>query len=140
MSTSPITIEAMINAPVDVVWARWTTPSDIMQWNHASDDWHCPAASNDLRVGGTFVYTMAARDGSVSFEFEGTYDDVVQHARIAYTMPDGRHVVTTFTSHDGGTHVRTDFDPETMHSAELQQAGWQAILDNFTRHVEGGNG
>jgi len=107
-----------------------------MLWNHASDDWHCPAASNDLRVGGRFVYTMAARDGSVSFDFEGTYDDVVLHARIAYTMPDGRRVVTTFTPAGGGTHVRTDFDAETLHSEELQRQGWQSILDNFRRLAE----
>lgn len=136
MSFAVITIESHIAAPVDVVWACWTTPADVMQWNHASDDWYCPAASNDLRVGGRFVYAMAARDGSVSFDFEGTYDDVVPHARIAYTMPDGRRVVTTFTSEGSGTHVRTDFDAETLHSEELQRQGWQSILDNFKRLAE----
>jgi uncharacterized protein YndB with AHSA1/START domain len=111
-------------------------PEHITQWNHAGDDWHCPAATNDLRVGGSFVATMAAKDGSVSFDFIGIYDEIVQHASIAYHMPDNRKVEVSFRSVGDATEVIETFDPENEHPPEMQQAGWQMILDNFKKHAE----
>lgn len=131
-----ITVSAMVNKPVAHVWDLWTDPAHIMQWNAASDDWHCPKATNDLRKGGTFSSTMAARDGSFSFDFEGVYDDVQLHRRIAYTMADGRTCEVLFTAVDGGTRVEEAFDAETRHSVEMQRDGWQAILDRFKAHAE----
>lgn len=135
MSTR-ITISAHINKPVDHVWKIWTDPAHIMQWNAAGDDWHCPKATNDLRTGGKFSSTMAARDGSFSFDFEGVYDDVQLHKRIAYTMADGRTCEITFEEKDGGTMVTESFDAETQNPVEMQRAGWQAILDRFKAHAE----
>lgn len=131
-----ITVEATINAPVAKVWEIWTTPKHIMQWNNASDDWHTPHAENDLRTGGKFLSTMAAKDGSFSFDFTGTYDLVSTNERIAYTMEDGRKVVIVFSSVGSKTHVSETFDPETENPLEMQQAGWQAILNNFKKYVE----
>lgn len=54
------------------------------------DDWHTPHAENDLRTGGNFSYTMAAKSGSFSFDFGGTYDVVAQHRYIEFTIGDGR--------------------------------------------------
>lgn len=136
MSNSAITIEATIKAPIDKVWNYWTTPEHIMQWNNASDDWHTPHAVNDLRTGGSFLSTMAAKDGSFSFDFSGVYSDVAQHERIAYSMEDGRKVEVTFSSDSESTTVIETFDPETVNSAEMQKAGWQAILNNFKKYVE----
>lgn len=136
MSNSAITIEATIKAPIDKVWNYWTTPEHIMQWNNASDDWHTPHAVNDLRTGGSFLSTMAAKDGSFSFDFSGVYSDVAQHERIAYSMEDGRKVEVTFSSDGESTTVIETFDPETVNSAEMQKAGWQAILNNFKKYVE----
>jgi uncharacterized protein YndB with AHSA1/START domain len=118
------------------VWTIWTEPTHIVQWNAASDDWHCPKASNDLRVGGTFSSTMAARDGSFSFDFEGVYDDVQLHKRIAYTMSDGRTCEVLFEEWHGGTLVTESFDAEDQNPVEMQRAGWQAILDRFNYHAE----
>lgn len=141
MTTTPITVASRVEAPLARTWEGWTSPEHVVHWNHASDDWHCPHARNDLRPGGTFAYHMAARDGSVGFDFEGTYDEVELHARIAYTMPDGRKVSVRFEADgDGATRVTETFDPEQVHSVELQQSGWQAILDNFKRYVEGLSG
>jgi len=131
-----ITIQAHVKAPIDAVWRAWTTPDDIVQWNTASDDWHTPYARADIREGGTFLSRMEARDGSAGFDFEGTYTRVVPHQAIDYVMSDGRSAETTFTPEHGGVTIRTTFDAETEHSAEMQQQGWQAILDSFTRHVE----
>lgn len=137
MSTpTRITITAHIAKPVDHVWTIWTDPAHIMQWNAASDDWHCPKASNDLRTGGSFSSTMAARDGSFSFDFEGVYDDVQLHRRIAYTMSDGRTCEILFEEKDGGTLVTESFDAESQNPVEMQRAGWQAILDRFKAHAE----
>lgn len=131
-----ITIEATVQAPVEKVWRLWTVADHIRNWNNASDDWHTPKAVNDLRVGGQFVFTMAAKDGSFSFDFEGVYDDVVENRRIAYTIADGRKVVVTFEPTAAGIHVVETFEAENIHSLEMQQAGWQAILDNFKKYTE----
>ena len=131
-----IKVEATINAPEDKVWTYWTQPEHIMQWNHASDDWHTTAATNDLKVGGRFSSIMAAKDGSMSFDFWGIYDKVKKHQTIAYTMGDGRKAETTFTKKGATTLVTTVFEAESENSLELQQGGWQAILNNFKKHVE----
>ena len=135
MSTC-ISISTHVDKPVAHVWKIWTEPEHIMQWNSASDDWHCPKASNDLRTGGRFSSTMAARDGSFSFDFEGVYDDVRLHKRIAYTMADGRTCEILFQEKDGGTEVTESFDAETMNPIEMQRGGWQSILDRFKAHAE----
>lgn len=132
----PITVTAHIAKPLAHVWKCWTDPEHIIQWNAASDDWHCPKASNDLRTGGMVTSTMAAQDGSISFDFEGKYDDVQLHKRIAYTMSDGRICEVLFTAENSGTRVTETFDPETENSVEMQRGGWQAILDRFKAHVQ----
>lgn len=133
---SAITIQNTIDAPVEKVWQYWNTPEHIMQWNHASDDWHSPKAENDLRAGGHFSFTMAAKDGSFSFDFAGTYDEVLSNQRLAYTIADGRKVEVDFKSKGDTTEVVETFEAESVNSLEMQQAGWQAILDNFKKYVE----
>ncbi len=132
-----IAVTADVQAPVERAWACWTSPECVKKWNHASDDWHCPAASNDLRVGGRFVYTMAALDGSVSFDFSGTHTEVVPGDRIASQLDDGRMVRVAFeASGPGSTRVVETFEAERENSLDLQRDGWQAILDNFKKVVE----
>lgn len=131
-----ITVEAMVNAPIEKVWNYWTTPQHITQWNNASDDWHCPKAENDLTRGGKFSATMAAKDGSFSFDFWGIYDDVIENELIMYTMGDGRKATVTFASIGDVTKVTEIFEAEDQNSIELQQSGWQAILNNFKKHTE----
>ncbi|MBN8678134.1 MAG: SRPBCC family protein [Chitinophagales bacterium] len=133
---TPITVQALVNAPLEKAWACWTDPAHITQWNHASDDWHCPKATNDPRTCGKFSATMAARDGSMSFDFEGTYDEVIPMEKLSYQMPDGRKVLVTFAEEGSGTVVTETFDPEDMNPLEMQRAGWQAILDNYKKHTE----
>lgn len=134
--TNQIIITASINAPISKVWECWTSPEQVMKWNHASEDWHCPEAKNDLTVGGRFCYKMAAKDGSVSFDFEGTYTEVEENEKISYSMDDGRKVSISFKEEGDKTVVTEAFDPETINSLELQKQGWQAILDNFKEHTE----
>ena len=132
----PITIKTTVNAPIEKAWKCWTTPADIMAWNHASDDWHCPKAENDLRAGGLFSSTMAAKDGSFSFDFAGTHTEVIENQRIASTMGDGRKMSVTFGTVEKKTLVTEVFEPENENPIELQRDGWQAILDNFKKYVE----
>lgn len=135
-TSTEIRVEATVKVPVQRVWQLWTEPEHIMQWNNASDDWHTPKAFNDLRVGGKFVSTMAAKDGSFSFDFGGTYDVVLENQRIAYTLEDNRKVSVEFRSEGNQTQITEVFEAETMNSPELQRAGWQAILDNFKKYAE----
>ena len=131
-----ITVETLINAPIEKVWKLWSAPEHITQWCQAADDWHAPYADNDLKDGGRFRTTMAAKDGSFSFEFEGVYTKVDEHEFIAYTMADGRKVSVKFESQGNKTKVTESFDPESENSVEMQRQGWQAILDNFKKYVE----
>jgi uncharacterized protein YndB with AHSA1/START domain len=131
-----VTVEAVVKAPVDKVWTCWNEPKHITQWAFASEDWHAPHAENDLRKDGAFKTTMAAKDGSMSFDFEGVYTAVETNKRIAYTMADGRTVTIEFTPEGQNTRVVETFDAETQHSVDMQRAGWQAILDNFAKYTE----
>ena len=131
-----IKVEAIINADIEKVWNCWNSAAHITQWCFASDDWHAPQAVNDLKVGGNFVTTMAAKDGSFSFDFGGIYSAVEKHSHIAYTMGDGRKVEVHFAKSTDGVVVTEMFEPESQNSEEMQQAGWQAILNNFKKHVE----
>jgi uncharacterized protein YndB with AHSA1/START domain len=131
-----ITVETTINAPVEKVWEYWTEPKHITKWNNASDDWHTPIAENDLTVGGKFLTRMEAKDGSFGFDFGGIYDEVKLNEVIAYTMGDGRKVTITFNGQGNETQVIETFDAETTNPIEMQQAGWQSILDNFKKYIE----
>ena len=132
-----ITVQATIQAPVEKVWDCWTNPKHIVQWNAASDDWHSPKAENDLRTGGKFTSRMEAKDGSMGFDFEGVYDEVKTNELIVYTIGDGRQVHIAFDSNGNETTVTERFAAENTHTIEQQQFGWQSILSNFKKYVEG---
>ncbi len=134
--SAQITVEALINAPIQRVWECWTGPAHIVNWNFASDDWRCPHAENDPRPGGKLNWRMEAKDGSFGFDFEGIYDEVIQHSTIKYHIIDGRKVILTFSEENGKTRVTETFDPEDINSRELQQQGWQLILNNFKKYSE----
>lgn len=130
-----ITVETIVAAPIEEVWRAYTTPDDIKQWNAASDDWHTTAATVDLRVGGAFSARMEAKDGSMGFDFAGTYTSIVKHKFIEYSFGD-RSAQVEFADSPKGVIVRVSFDSEPTDPIEEQREGWQAILNNFTRHVE----
>ena len=130
-----ISVETTVAAPIEQVWRAYTTPEHIKQWNAASDDWHTTAATVDLRVGGAFSSRMEAKDGSMGFDFAGTYTKIVEHELIEYSFGD-RTAQVEFADSPNDIKVRVTFDSEPTHSVEPQQQGWQAILDNFARHVE----
>ena len=131
-----IKIEALTHAPVEKVWAAWIEPQHITNWAFVSDDWHAPHAENDLRVDGRFSTTMAAKDGSFSFDFGGFYTEVKPLESIKYTMDDGRVSDITFTQQGNATYIVQNFEAETENPVELQQGGWQAILNNFKKYAE----
>jgi len=134
MTQDQITVETTIDAPVDKVWHAYVSPEHVTHWNFASDDWHCPNARADLREGGVFSSRMEAKDGSMGFDFEGTYTRIIPGERIEYTFGD-RQAVVTFSQQAGKVRVSVTFDPETVYPLEQQRSGWQAILDNFAKHV-----
>ena len=137
MSTdNRITITTGINKPVEHVWDRYTKPEHITQWNFASPEWRCPRAENDLRTGGRFNSRMEARDGSMGFDFGGTYTSVKTRESLAYTMDDGRTCEVHFSKSGDGTRVDVAFDAESQNPVEMQRGGWQAILGNFKKYAE----
>lgn len=138
-SAKNITIETTVHAPIEKVWEYWTAPNHIKKWNNTSDDWYTPFAENDLKVGGKFVSRMEAKDGSSGFDFGGIYDEIELYQVIAYTMDDGRKVKIKFSVQENDTKIMETFDADTTEPIELQQQGWQAILNNFKKYVEQGN-
>jgi uncharacterized protein YndB with AHSA1/START domain len=136
MEQTKITVDATISADTNKVWDFWTKPEHITKWNFAIDDWQCPRAENDLRVGGKYFARMEAKDGSFGFDLEAIYNEVVDQKKLTYTMSDGRQAATTFENLDGTTRVTTIFDAESVNDVEMQRAGWQAILNNFKKYVE----
>ena len=131
-----VTVETTVKASIEDVWNFWVRPEHITKWNTATPDWHCPKAENDLRDGGKFSCRMEARDGSIGFDFGGTYDEVKIYELIRYTMGDGRKVEVLFREKDGETTVTETFDAEDQNSIELQRSGWQSIMDNFKKYAE----
>ncbi len=131
-----ITVAAEIQAPLKKVWNAWNNPEAVKQWNQASADWHTTEAENDLSEGGQFRYHMAAKDGSAGFDLKGTYVAIDKFEYIEYKLEDGRQVGISFNEEDGVTSVTETFEAENQHSTELQQQGWQAIMNSFKQFVE----
>lgn len=132
-----ITIKNTVNASLEKVWKFWNEPEHITKWAFASPEWHAPKAKNDLKVGGKFTTTMAAKDGSMSFDFWGEYTLVKENEAISYTMGDGRKAEIIFKETSNGVEIIESFEPESENPEEMQKGGWQAILDNFKTYVEG---
>lgn len=131
-----LTVSAHVNAPASTVWESWNNPKHIVNWATPSEDWHAPEAENDLKVGGKFKTVMAAKDGSMGFDFWGTYTTIEEHKHIAYTLGDGRDVSIDFSQENDGVFITESFEAEEVNSLEMQQGGWQAILDNFKKYTE----
>lgn len=131
-----ISVSVEVRATKEQVWEAWTNPEHIVNWNFASADWHCPSAENDVRAGGKFSWRMEAKDGSMGFDFEGEYTDVVPLERLAYTLEDGRLVTVQIQNQGTLTLLTETFEAENIHAPELQKQGWQAILNNFKACAE----
>ncbi len=131
-----ITVEVKINALIEKVWECFTKPEHIVHWNFASQDWHCPKASNDLKSGGKFSWRMEAKDGSVGFDFEGLFNEVNEFEKIGYTLGDEREVEVIFKTQNNFVIVTETFEAESSHTIEQQREGWQAILNNFKKYTE----
>ncbi len=136
MEAQKITVEITVNKDMDHVWKIWTRPDHILNWNHATDDWHTVRAENEIKVGGKFFYRMEAKDGNLGFDFEAHYEEVNEKQVLTYVMSDGRRARTMFQKNDFTTKVTTTFDAENENPIELQKAGWQAILNNFKTYTE----
>jgi uncharacterized protein YndB with AHSA1/START domain len=136
MHSQFLTVKAKINASIDRVWYLWTEPKHVVHWNNATENWHTTKGESDFKVGGKFSYTMAAKDGSSQFDFEGVFEEIVRHKRISFLIADGRKVIINFFASENVTEIIESFEPENTNSLEMQQAGWQSILDNFKRYAE----
>ena len=139
MKAIQITIEATVAQSPEIVWDHYTNPKHIVNWNFASDDWHCPKAENNPVVGGAYFSRMEAKDGSFGFDFRAVYEEVIPNRKLVYTLEDGRKVTTLFEKVGNTTNVNTIFEAENQNPVDMQKAGWQAILNNFKSYVEGNN-
>lgn len=134
-----ITVQIEIEAPIETVWEYWTDPKHIVHWNFASDSWCCPSATNDVRPNGKFTWRMEAKDGSMGFDFSGSYDQVEKEKFLSYSLGDGRRVEIEFKSDQQKVILTESFEPEGTNPVEMQRTGWQSILENFKKLVESAN-
>lgn len=139
MKAIQITIEATVAQSPEIVWGHYTNPKHIVNWNFASDDWHCPKAENNPVVGGAYFSRMEAKDGSFGFDLRAVYEEVIPHEKLVYTLEDGRKVTTLFKKVANTTNISTIFEAENQNPVDMQKAGWQAILNNFKSYVEQNN-
>ncbi|WP_432670850.1 SRPBCC domain-containing protein [Flavobacterium sp. SM2513] len=131
-----VMVQCIVTVSVEKVWKFWTEPRHIKNWNVASDEWICPDATNDLRENGAFSYTMSSKDGKNSFDFKGTYIDIIPEKLLKYEIEDGRIVTVVFSEQGTETEIIQAFEAEDNHTVEQQQAGWNAILQNFKNYCE----
>lgn len=131
-----IKVETKVNGTLDIVWEKFTQPQHIIHWYFASSDWHTPSVENDLKIGGKFKIRMEAKDGSFGFDYEGEYTLVKPYERFDYNLGDKRKVIVEFKTDGDHVIVTEQFNPETQNPHEMQQAGWQMILNNFKSYVE----
>ena len=131
-----ITVENEINKSVQQVWELWTTPKHIINWNFATLEWHCPAAEHELKIGGKLKYHMAARDGSMAFDYTATFTQIKPNELLEYTLDDGRKVSIKFSEQNRVTKIVETFEVEDENSIDMQRQGWQGILDNFKKYAE----
>ncbi len=136
MNTKNITIDCVVKSSVQNVWNVYTEPRHIVNWNFASDDWHCPRVENDMKVGGKYLARMEAKDGSFGFDFQAVYDKVVPQQKLSYILEDGRKVTTLFEPLNDAVKVTTTFEAENQNPLDMQKAGWQSILNNFKKYTE----
>jgi uncharacterized protein YndB with AHSA1/START domain len=136
MTFSKITIQVVVSADKSKAWDYYTLPEHIVNWNFASDEWHCPRASNELVVGGKYFARMEAKFGEIGFDFGGTYTEVRPQEGFTYRVSDGREVTVNFLEEEGKTQVQLIFDAENENPHELQAQGWQTILNQYKKYTE----
>jgi len=136
MDPQLITVETTIKSRLNVVWDCWTKAEHIVNWNFASDDWHCPKAENNPFPGGIFNYHMASKDGQMSFDFKGKHDEVVPMQKIVSYLDDDRKMIVEFKMDISSIRVTETFEAETDNPIEMQAQGWQSVLWNFKDYVE----
>ncbi|WP_273566404.1 SRPBCC family protein [Maribacter halichondriae] len=131
-----ITVQTNINTSLEKAWNYWTTSKHITNWNFAIPEWHCPNAENDLSIGGKFSLSMEAKDGSMGFDYSGTYTKIEPISLIEYALEDGRKVHITFNQKGDTIEIIETFEVEDSNTLEQQRQGWQSILDNFKAYTE----
>lgn len=135
MTQEKISVKVTISANRQKVWDYYTQPEHITKWNFADPGWHCPWATNDLRVGERYLARMEAKDGSYGFDFDATYTEIKEGESFSYEFG-GRFATVEFKEISGNTEITITFDPDTIYPIEVQRQGWQEILDNFKKYTE----
>lgn len=136
MSAEYLVATVLVEKPLDIVWQKWITPEDIMQWNIPFDNWCCPEVENNIETGGRFFFRMETKDGKEGFDHKGNYKEVIPMQYIRYIQDDGRTSIIEFQQIDNNTIVRESFEPEKLVPGEIQQSFCQSVLERFKTYTE----
>jgi uncharacterized protein YndB with AHSA1/START domain len=136
MPKENITVSTTVAVPRKEAWHYYTEAEHVINWNFPGENWHCPSANNDLRVGGGFNITMAEKSGQMEVELEGTYDEIETEKFVAYTLDTGRTVRVDFADRGKKTELTVTFDPDPRHGRDHERDQWQSILNNYRTYAE----
>ncbi len=136
MQGTALSLNRVIRAPREKVFAAWTTPDLLVQW-WGPGAVTCPEAQIDLRVGG--AYRMANRevDGSVIW-ISGHFEAVRVPEELAYTWvissipAEPTLVRVLFRLHPEGTELvltHERFAQEALR--DMHRQGWGGCLDKL---------
>jgi|HubBroStandDraft_5_1064220.scaffolds.fasta_scaffold143148_2 uncharacterized protein YndB with AHSA1/START domain len=151
--------ERTFNAPNEQVWRVWNDPDSIKQW-WGPAGYTAPTISNDLRVGGTFLWAMKSPKGEM-FWNTGVYQEVVPNSRIVSTMsfadetgkalpgskapvpgrwPDAITVTTEFSESNGKTKVTVKEVGMPLLVMILSRVAWDQQFDKIAGLLGGTTG
>ena len=130
-------VSTTVRATPEQSWERLFGANHLLHWYFAHESWHCPSAEFTPEAGGTFSIRMEARDGSFGFDFAGRVLEAEFPVRLVAELGDGRAMEFQLTPVEEGCRVDEWFEPESENSHELQQGGWQAILNQFQTYSDG---
>jgi uncharacterized protein YndB with AHSA1/START domain len=146
-----ISIVRTFDAPVDEVWQAWTDPAKVKQW-WGPKGFTAPSVKNDLRVGGTYLYSMKSPDGK-EYWSTGTYREIVPQKKIVVTdsfadktgkvVPASEYgmegewplettMTVTFDEASGKTALTLEYSGVPAGKmSEMAKAGWNESLDKL---------
>ena len=128
-----LTIERLIDAPIDSVWRAWTTEAGLATWWWAG--WNDTTYDVDLRVGGTYRISAPSVGISVSGEFIDVSPPHHLHMTWIWEDDDGtgqtEHVTVNLDEHESRTNVKVHHSGPwtTTEPASNYRQGWNHVLD-----------
>lgn len=137
-SKDSVTIDFIINAPIDVVWNAWTNPEIILNWFGSDPNGTGVCADIDAQPGGSFSVTFQNSDGE-QHTCSGTYSEVEPFNKLTFSWewksePGVESFVEVLLIADGNnTKMHFKHSRLGTGSAHDYLPGWKATFEKLDR-------